>query len=187
MKKRIFTTVFTALTLAGAVMAQSSWLDRPLNNNWNRGDGIVPTAPRSAEAIDARCREQVRNPESLVDRSVTRAGWSLFGAAQTFGSVTLVNGMAGADGMCRPTQYNTFVFVSNRFAGTLSPTVMNSRSDGALGTARLSSPTSIAADYSRYTSSDALCCPSRASSVSFTVTSGVRATVKAESVNTSAL
>ncbi len=186
MKKRIFITIFTALTLAGAAMAQSSWLDRPFNNNWNRGDGIVPTSPRTADTIGARCREQVRNPESLADRAVTRAGWSLFGAAQTFGAVTLVNGMAGADGMCRPTQYNTFVFVSNRFAGTLSPTLMDSRSDGALDTARLNSPTSIAADYSRYTSSDALCCPSQTSSVSFNVTPGLRATVKAESVNTSA-
>ncbi len=186
MKNKIISTIFAALMLTGAAFAQSSWLDRPLNNNWNRGDGIVPNAPRTSGAIDARCREQVRNPESLADRAVTRAGWSLFGSSQSFGPVTLVNAMAGTDGMCRPTQYNMFVFVSNRFAGTLSPTVMDSRSDGSLSEARLISPTSITADFSRYTSADALCCPSQKSSVSFSVTSGVRPTVKADAADTNA-
>jgi hypothetical protein len=42
-------------------------------------------------------------------------------------------GTAGYDGMCRPRQYQDFVFVGSVFAGTLSPQPMDSRTDGALG------------------------------------------------------
>ena len=167
-------------------MGQSSWLDRPLDRNWNSGNGVVPNAPRTLAPIEARCQTQIRPPESLVDRAVTRAGWSLFGAAQVFGPVTVVNGMAGTDGMCRPTQHNTFVFVAGRFAGTLSPEPMNARSDGALTQAYLSSPTEIFTEYVRYTSNDALCCPSQKSSVSFSIGTGAQAVVRATNVDTSA-
>src|SRR5262245_17230244 len=104
MKDRILVFAATLLMTAGVAVGQSSWLDRPLNN-WNRGDGVVPNAPRTLVAIDPRCRSQLRSPGSPADRAVTRAGWSLFGATQSFGQATVVNGMAGADGMCRPTQY----------------------------------------------------------------------------------
>lgn len=187
MKTTVFTAFVWAIVLAGAALGQTSWLDRPLDRNWNRGDGVVPNAPRTLEPIDARCREQIRNPESIADRAVTRAGWSLFGAAQTFGTVTVVNGMAGTDGMCRPTLHNTFVFVGTRFAGTLSPEPMNSRTDGSLTRASLTSPTAIYAEYARYTSNDALCCPSQTSSVQFSIRGGTTAVVKAETADTSAV
>lgn len=172
------------MTAAATAFGQTSWLDRPLNN-WNNGNGTVPNAPRTLVAIDPRCQNQIRQPDSLADRAVTRAGWSLFGAAQVFGPVTVVNGMAGADGMCRPSLYNTFVFVNNRFAGTLSPTTMESRSDGSLYRATLNSPESVTAEFSRYRSSDALCCPSQKSIVSYTVTAEARAIVRADDVRTS--
>ena len=183
MKKRLLITLFSVLMISGTALAQSSWLDRPLNN-WNNGTGVVPNAPRTLVAIEERCREQIRTPDSLADRAVTRAGWSLFGAAQVFGTVSVVNGMAGVDGMCRPSLYNTFVFVNNRFAGTLSPTTMSSRSDGALTEAHLTNPTSITAEFVRYKSSDALCCPSQTSSVSYSITSDTRVLVKADNVQT---
>ncbi len=184
MKVKLFTIFFTILMMASSALAQTSWLDRPLTN-WNSNTGAVPTAPRATgdAPTNARCPDAVRNPESIADRAVTRAGWSLFGALQSYGAVTVINGMASLDGMCRPLQYNTFVFVSNRFAGTLSPTAMNSRTDGALSQARLNSPTNISADFTRYTSSDALCCPSQTSSVFYTITSG---RVAANDVNTEA-
>src|SRR5258708_11085900 len=184
MRVRILIFVVTFLTAAGAAMAQSSWLDRPLINNWNKGDGIVPNAPRTLIAIDERCRSQIRNPESLADRAVTRAGWSLYGAAQTFGPVTVINGMAAVDGMCRREQYNTFVFVSNRFAGTLSPVLMDSRTDGALRVAELYGTDLINAEFARYTSSDPLCCPSQTSTVTYSITSGAPTLVKADNVRT---
>ncbi len=184
MKKHLSTFSLLILTAAATAFGQTSWLDRPLNS-WNNGNGTVPNAPRTLVAIDPRCQSQIRQPDSLADRAVTRAGWSLFGAAQTFGAVTVVNGMAGADGMCRPSLYNTFVFVNNRFAGTLSPTTMEARSDGSLYRATLNSPESVTAEFARYRTSDALCCPSQKSIVSYTVTSGARAIVRPDDVKTS--
>lgn len=185
MKTKYLTIVFTVLFSGLAASAQTSWLDRPLDRNWNRGDGVVPNAPRTLAPIDARCRDQIRNPESVADRAVTRAGWSLFGAAQIYGAVTVVNGMSGTDGMCRPMLHNTFVFVGSRFAGTLSPEPMNSRTDGALSEATLTRPGEIVAEYTRYTSNDALCCPSQTSTVNFTVGTDSRAVVRATNVETS--
>lgn len=186
MKRNILVIVLVFLSAVISVSAQTSWLDRPLNN-WNNSSGVVPTAPRAAGdapgATGGRCGNDIRQPESLADRAVTRAGWSLFGAAQTFGAVTLIHGMASVDGMCRPNQYNTFIFISNRFAGTLSPTAMNSRTDGAMSDARLNSLTNISADFTRYTSNDALCCPSQTSTVIYSITGS---TVKADDVTTSA-
>ena len=183
MKKRLSIFLFLLLTTAGAAFGQTSWLDRPLNN-WNNGNGTVPNAPRTLVAISAQCQSQIRQPDSISDRAVTRAGWSLFGAAQTFGQVTVINGMAGADGMCRPSLYNTFVFVGGRFVGTLSPTNMEARSDGALDRATLNSLDNVSAEFSRYRSSDALCCPSQTSFVSYSITSGARSVVRATDVNT---
>ena len=40
-------------------------------------------------------------------------------------------GMPLLDGMCRPNLYQDFVFVDGKFARTLSPSLMNARSDGA--------------------------------------------------------
>lgn len=187
MQTRILTLAAAILAFAGSVFAQSSWLDRPLNN-WNDSSGVVPQAPRFvADPGLARCRETIRSPESVADRAVTRAGWSLFGPSQTYGAVTVVNGLAGFDGMCRPTQYNTFVFVGNRFAGTLAPDVMDSRTDGSLVEARLHDPRSITAEFNRYTSNDPLCCPSQTSTVSYTITAGARGTVRASNVGTAAV
>lgn len=181
-----FIVVFLMVSVS-AVFAQSSWLDRPLEN-WNSPGGTIPEAPKFiADPGLTRCRETIRQPESIVDRAVTRAGWSLFGASQTYGSLTVVSGLAGFDGMCRPTQYNTFVFVGNRFAGTLAPDLMNARSDGSLVDVRVHGTTSISADFNRYTSSDPLCCPSQTSTVLYTIASGARGTVRASDVNTSAV
>ncbi|MGB7069488.1 MAG: YbaY family lipoprotein [Pyrinomonadaceae bacterium] len=181
MNIKFITLVFTILVSAGSVFTQTSWLDRPLNN-WNGAGGLVPSAPRST--IDERCRTTTRSPESLVDRAVTRAGWLLFGASQTYGPVTLVKAMSSADGMCRPNNYNAFVFVGSRFAGTLSPTPMDARTDGSLREAHLSSTQEITAVFNRYTSSDALCCPSQESAVFYEVTGGTRGVTRATSVDT---
>ncbi len=188
MRVGIIVFVIVVLTASGsALFAQSSWLDKPLDN-WNSPGGAIPEAPRFiADPGLTRCRESIRNPESIVDRAVTRAGWSLFGTSQTYGAVTVVNGLASFDGMCRPTQYNTFVFIGNRFAGTLAPDLMNSRSDGSLVEARLYNPTSVSAEFNRYTSNDPLCCPSQKSTVAYTITTGVRGTVRASNVGTAAV
>lgn len=181
MKKVLFAICFNLLIFSSVAFAQTSWLDRPLRN-WNTSSN-VPNAPRAVGEDPSRsnCRTTVRTPDSIADRAVTRAGWSLFGAAQVYGAVTLINAMASVDGMCRPIQYNTFVFVRNRFAGTLSPDTMDSRTDGALTDADLTDESSIMAKFARYTSRDALCCPSQTSTVTYRI-SGSR--VLAQDVET---
>lgn len=177
MKKIILTAIFSVFVGAVSVSAQTSWLDRPIRN-WNNSSA-VPRAPRSADraVTDVQCREIIRSPESLADRALTRAGWSLYGAAQTYGTITVINGLSGFDGMCRPTGYNTFVFSGSRFIGTLSPENMDSRTDGSLIQADLGTAKSISAEFNRYTSNDALCCPSQKSSVVYEITGmSVRAT-----------
>jgi len=182
--KQIFSILALFLSLGVVeVFGQTSWLDRPVNN-WNTGSGVVPSAPRTFAPIDSRCQSQIRQPDSIADRTVTRAGWSLFGAAQTYGQVIVINGMAGADGMCRPSLYNAFVFVNNRFAGTLSPTAMEARSDGSMSSARLNGVANITAEFTRYSSNDALCCPSQTSMVTYSITSGARPLVRPGEVNT---
>lgn len=183
MKLKITNLLFLLFAAVLTIQAQSSWLDRPLGNNWNNLTGVLPTAPRNTP-IGPACREQVRPPESIADRAVTRAGWSLFGPSQTWGSTTVITAMAGVDGMCRPMGYNAFVFVNSRFAGTLAPAQMDSRTDGSLTTARLINSTQVLAEFSRYTSTDPLCCPSQTSVVRYSLGQGARALVVAENVDT---
>ena len=186
MRTRILRPLFLALAFTVSALGQTSWLDRPLNN-WNNANGTVPNAPRTLAPIEAMCRSQVRTPESIADRAVTRAGWSLYGASQTYGPVTVVTAMAGVDGMCRPMQYNAFVFVRDRFAGTLAPEPMDARSDGSLNVLRLTSATEISGEFARYTSRDPLCCPSQTSSVTYTIETGPRGIVRPGDVDTAAV
>jgi hypothetical protein len=71
--------------------------------------------------------------------------------------------------MCRPYGYQFFVFADGIFAGTLSPVVMDSRTDGAASAVRLESPDRITADFLRYTATDPLCCASRISTAAYRV------------------
>lgn len=116
-----------------------------------------------------RCDNEVRKPYSPEDRQVTRAGWELVAPARTSGSTVIVQGMLGVDGMCRPLQYQDFVFSRGRFAGTLSPYPMDSRSDGAINLVTLVTNKHIRVQYSRYKDTDARCCPSRLSTIEFTL------------------
>lgn len=186
MTLRSFTILILTFIFATSVFGQVSWLDRPLRN-WNSGNGAVPNAPRTLAPIEAMCRSQVRAPESLADRAVTRAGWSLYGPTQSYGAVTVVIAMAGVDGMCRPMQYNAFVFVRDRFVGTLAPETMDARSDGSLTDVRLSGPAELSAEFARYTSRDPLCCPSQTSFVRYSIGSGARSVVAPEDVDTNAV
>ena len=186
MKSKSFAILFTILLSVFVVSAQPSWLDRPQPRNWNNPNANIPNPPQTTVPMDPRCREMARPPDSMADRALTRAGWTLTGPAQTFGTTTLVMAMAGADGQCRPDQYNAFVFVSNRFAGTLAPRPMSPRTDGSLSRAFLYSATSASGEFSRYSQSDAMCCPSRTSTVFYDISRGGSPLVTPESVNTAA-
>ena len=174
MHLRTLTSALFTLLISAAAFGQTSWLDRPLNN-WNRGAAAVPQAPRTLAPIEGNCRQQIRNPETIAERAVTRAGWSLYGPSQVYSGTVVLTAMASADGMCRPTEYNAFVFVRDRFIGTLSPTPMTARSDGSLSTYFLQSTTELNAEFNRYSSDDALCCPSQKSFVTYSLTPVVTA------------
>jgi LppP/LprE lipoprotein len=143
--------------------APASWLDRPLAN-WNGPRKALPKPPAGdARAADfvARCRlAQLRS--TSAQRAVASGGWvpfRYFGKDLSRGDVDIIGGMAGADGMCRPLKFNVFVFVGGRFAGTLSPIVMNSRIDSGSGAASFAE-SGIDVLFDRYAPSDPLCCPS---------------------------
>ena len=177
---RTLTSVLFTLLLAAAAFGQTSWLDRPLNN-WNRAGAAIPQAPRTTAPIEGVCRQHIRNPETIAERAVTRAGWSLYGASQVYGGTVVLTAMASVDGMCRPTEFNAFVFVRDRFIGTLSPTPMTSRADESLSIYFLQSATELNAEFNRYSSDDALCCPSQKSYVTYSLSP----IVKASDVDTS--
>lgn len=149
----------------------ASWLDTPNPASWNKPGSSIPAAPAIEGTADPRCRDQARPPQLDADKRVREQGWDLVGAYQGGWEVLVIRGTAGYDGMCRPRQYQAFVFVRGVFAGTLSPQVMGSRTDGALGSVYLESGSRLTAEYHRYGAADALCCPSRTTSVVFDIAS----------------
>jgi hypothetical protein len=160
--------VFPAVT-GRAQVETTSWLDQAKPASWNTPRLPIPAAPKLQEAVDARCREAARPPQLDEDKRVRGQGWDLVGAFQGGWQVVVIRGTAGYDGMCRPRQYQDFVFVRGEFAGTLSPRVMDSRTDGALDRVFVQSASRLTAQYLRYATKDALCCPSRRTSVSFDI------------------
>jgi len=115
-------------------------------------------------------RSPAENPfMTAAERAVAAAGWSLIGQVRAAGATTVLLAEASVDGMCRPWDYQGFVFVKGRFAGTLSPALMDARTDGALSVARLLSPTEVEVVFVRYVDADPLCCPSRLSTVRYRI------------------
>jgi hypothetical protein len=157
--------------MLAALLLLIFWLDQPLAN-WNKMGATLPAAPAPVESLKtvaARCR--LTPPAGGPARAVAAAGWmpfNYFGQPITQDDVEIVGGMTGADGMCRPTGYNVFVFVGGRFAGMLSPALMTSREDGSSGAVRLAPP-EITVEFARYTPRDPLCCPSARATVRFRI------------------
>jgi hypothetical protein len=167
----------TALTIGlvaccpgiGRAQAVVSWLDDPKPASWNRSGLPIPTAPKTLGAVDARCRALARPPQLEEDERLRDQGWDLVGAYQGGWQILVIRGAASYDGMCRPRQYQDFVFVRRVFAGTLSPGVMDSRTDGALARVSLENERRILAEYQRYAAADPLCCPSRTTRIVFEI------------------
>ncbi len=176
MTSRALVSIFTVAVAIGPSAATqtqqegTSWLDQPKPASWNKAGSTIPSAPKVEGAIDARCRESARPPQLPEDKRVREQGWTLVGAYQGGWDVILIRGTAGYDGMCRPRQFQDFVFVRGAFAGTLSPQPMDSRTDGALQQVSLLSSSKLTAEYARYAPGDALCCPSKTTTVVFDIT-----------------
>ncbi len=164
----------TAAALAAAAVAPApsraggAWLEEPVTRAWNRPGASIPVAPPGA-AIEPRCSGQVRPATSPEDRAIAKAGWALFGPYVRFAGTSVVSGMSGADGMCRPLGYQMFVFVEGRFAGTLSPAPMDSRADGAADAPGLYAADRVTVTFRRYAPADPLCCPSGGVAATFRI------------------
>ena len=150
--------------------ADGRWLDAPLVN-WNRAGMAVPTAPPMPATIDPQCLGQLRPPETPEDQAVAAAGWRMYGSYQAGWGIKSIKALSGFDGMCRPVDFQEFVFVDGVLAGTISPSLMSSRTDGA-GQVEWLGERVLTATYRRYQPSDPLCCPSASTSVSFRVDRG---------------
>ena len=163
-----------ALPHAAPQAPAASWLDTSVSTNWNAPGSSVPTAPRMGEAAAAilkRCQMPERR-STIAEQAVGSAGWTpflIFDRELVNGDIEIIGGLAGADGMCRPMAFNGFVFVGGRFAGTLAPGPMDSRTDGTLGAVRILDANTVTAEFSRYTDRDALCCPSSRVSVTYRI------------------
>jgi len=156
-------------TFGWAQTKVATWLDEPKPTPWNKPGAPVPAAPKVQGTVDPRCRETARPPQLDEDKRLSEQGWNLVGAYQGGWQMLVIRGTAGYDGMCRPTQYQDFAFVRGVFAGTFSPQAMDSRTDGALEWVTLESTTRATAQYTRYAPKDALCCPSRTTTVVFDI------------------
>lgn len=197
----------TPVQAAPAAAPSGSWLDKA-TPNWNQPGATLPRSPAptspsaqsvynwwtGADSSDGpsilssspedkqyfeRCQSLLRPATLPEDKLLEEAGWVLFGQAHVFGKITVVMAMAAVDGMCRPNQYQAFVFSDGRFAGSLSPVLMDSRTDGAIDTIRFIQDSTTAKDasketkmapyasFKRYQTSDPLCCPSATSEVMY--------------------
>ena len=164
MLRPFFLALALAIALAPRIAAaDGNWLDAPTPQSWTEPGAAVPQAPPFTETFQSMCLAAVRPVETMEDQQVVEAGWMLIGAYQGAWGIKLVQGATYFDGMCRPLSYQVFVFVDGRFAGTVSPLAMDSRSDGAATTELISRPDQLTVSFVRYESTDPLCCPSRRS------------------------
>jgi hypothetical protein len=147
-----------------------SWLDH-VPVNWNRRMRSLPPplSLGTLSGLSGHCLQSVRQAQSPFEQALVRAGWLLYEVVQSYGNTQVVMAMSGVDGMCRPLGYQAFVYWEGRYAGTLAPTLMNSRTDGALTQFQLESSSRIVAAFTRYREKDPLCCPSRISRVTYEV------------------
>jgi hypothetical protein len=168
-----------ALTLGRRpVDADGAWLNQQPLTNWNTAGAAIPAAPARTEPVPA-CPPSVRSPQTAEDRQVAAAGWWLVGTFEGGYGVMVVTGVSDLDGMCRPLGYQTFVFFLERFIGTISPVLMDSRSDGGGGVQSINPPLSdgpgpeglpsLTASFARYRPDDGACCPSATSTVAYTL------------------
>lgn len=146
-----------------------AWLVQSPPVNWNQPGAPMPVAPAPDGNLDPRCTALERPSASPEDDQVLGAGWRLFNAARAGWGLWVVDGLVDYDGMCRPLQYQSFVFVDGQFAGTVSPAPMDSRTDGAGRVLGLSAPGMVTGLFQGYLPTDPLCCPSSAFMVEYDV------------------
>jgi hypothetical protein len=171
----VLTLVAGPLGQARPAAAQSAtaWLDQSPPANWNRRGASVPDAPVTDLVAPDECAAQERVPQGTEEQQVSDRGWRLTAASQAgAGGARVVLGQTGYDGMCRPMGYQQFVFVNGGFIGTISPTTMDSRTDGSGSVQGAIGPDTLTAVFARYGADDPLCCPARNTTVTYRVDRG---------------
>ena len=146
-----------------AAQQQAVWLDGALEP-WNSEGMAVPRVTPGGVFGPDYCFARVRPAASAEELAMTDSGWQLMPEWPTTrrGDTAIVMATEDFDGMCRPSGFNAFVFVAGRFAGTIAPEPMGSRSDGTLfRPPDFSADGRLDASFLRYASFDPLCCPSR--------------------------
>src|SRR5690606_27401702 len=104
--------VVVGLTAAGTALGQTaSWLDHPTPSAWNTPSQPMPAPPAVRGNADPRCRDSARPPQLAEDKLVRERGWDLAGSFHGGWQIVVIRGAAAYDGMCRPLQYQAFVFV----------------------------------------------------------------------------
>lgn len=150
------------LTVAPA-NAAGSWLDAA-PQAWNSAGAPIVSAPTAdLPTVQAMCRVQERKAANAEEQQVAAQGWLLEAYWPTLrqGNTVVVLALALYDGMCRPLLFNAYTFVNGTYAGTLSPVLMNSRSDGVFsGTPAFLPDGRLTERFLRYAFTDPLCCPS---------------------------
>jgi len=155
------------LSIPTDVRADGSWLNS-MPGTWNRPDASVPGAIYAGANL-AECQNVIRAAEIGEESAVTGAGWHLFGPRQTLEDIVVFSAASDFEGQCRPRAFQTFVFVGGKFAGTLSPVPMDSRTDGALISAVIANQNMVYAEFARYRPDDATCCPTTKSRVFYSL------------------
>jgi hypothetical protein len=189
---------FLVLATGTGTLAQTAgWLDGPMTR-WNEPGLEMPAAPGAAETRDAfsgRCKlsppdgpregatAKSAHDGGAVNAAMVTAGWMPFlhfDRAIVRDDIEIIGGMSAATPSCDPAGFNLFVFVGGRFAGTLSPIVMTSRRDGAVGAVRITGADAVTAEFAHYVSTDPDCCPSSHVRVTYRIDrTGVRPVVVA--------
>lgn len=162
---------------AEAQTPASRWLDAKPLANWNKAGAAIPRGPKSEYAEDIKeCERRgaggtAKSAPTPETRQVAAAGWLGVTVERRAGDAVYVFARNGVDGMCRPMAYQIFVFVGGRFAGTLAPRPMDSRTDGSGYLEPKPQARRFTAEFARYRRDDPLCCPSRSSKVTYAIRS----------------
>ena len=177
-----------SLALAVTAAAPHAWLDAPHPAGWNarmampaappyRLDGRIVPGGKDPELLPGgRCASTVRRARTAPERTVAARGWFIgrvvppLPSSTSRGGWAVVMGISGADGMCRELGYQLFAFQSGTYVGTLSPQLMDSRTDASFVSLHVTSPSTLQVDFLRYADADPLCCPHATTRVSFAVT-----------------
>lgn len=176
---------FLVLGFSNITAQTGAWLDQQPIRNWNTTSMNIPRPDRRLRPQVAQCSKTARAATFAQDRTLMQNGFWPVGPAQVHGATVVIIAARDFDGMCRPNEFQAFLFDARRLIGTFSPQLMNSRTDGALSWVRMISPTEFEAEYERFGPGDALCCPSRMQRVRFGVTGvGASALLRPDAVVT---